>query len=200
MKTDAGDRRGSASTRPDALAVRRHGRTGRDAAVRGGRGAREREGAGERDSRGEAVSGARTGGILRSVAGTEARVEVPAHVSGDFEVFLNGVPQVEGRDYRARRAATLVFDRPLAKEGRLGTMRWLSMLARRRRHLPAERLGRRRLRVRRQAPRGDGSADRARVAIAVQAHDLRGYRHVRMDPAAPDVRERHRRRWRSSWH
>src|SRR3954469_16000617 len=62
------------------------------------------------------------------VSGTEARVEVPLHVTGDFEVFLNGVPQVEGRDYR-RDGRTLVFERPLAKEGRLGMMRWLSMLA-----------------------------------------------------------------------
>jgi len=62
------------------------------------------------------------------VSGTEARVEIPSHVSGDFEVFLNGVPQVEGRDYR-RDGGMLVFERPLAKEGRLGTIRWLSMLA-----------------------------------------------------------------------
>ncbi len=46
---------------------------------------------------------------------------------GDFEVFVNGVPQVEGRDYR-RDGRSLVFDRPLAKEGRLGKIRWLSML------------------------------------------------------------------------
>ena len=59
---------------------------------------------------------------------TEARVEIPSHVTAEFEVFLNGVPQVEGRDYR-RDGRALVFDRPLAKEGRLGTIRWLSMLA-----------------------------------------------------------------------
>jgi len=62
------------------------------------------------------------------VASEEARVEIPPHVTGDIEVFLNGVLQVEGRDYR-RDGRTLVFDRPLAKEGRLGTIRWLSMLA-----------------------------------------------------------------------
>jgi hypothetical protein len=62
------------------------------------------------------------------VSGAEARVEIPPHVTGDIEVFLNGVPQVEGRDYR-RDGRTLVFDRPLAREGRLGAIRWLSMLA-----------------------------------------------------------------------
>jgi hypothetical protein len=62
------------------------------------------------------------------VPSEEARVEIPPHVTGDIEVFLNGVPQVEGRDYR-RDGRTLVFDRPLANEGRLGTIRWLSMLA-----------------------------------------------------------------------
>jgi hypothetical protein len=62
------------------------------------------------------------------VASEEARVEIPPYVTGDIEVFLNGVPQVEGRDFR-RDGRTLVFDRPLAKEGRLGAVRWLSMLA-----------------------------------------------------------------------
>ena len=54
-------------------------------------------------------------------------MEVPSYVIGDFEVFVNGVPQVEGGDYR-RDGRSLVFDRPLAKEGRLGKLRWLSML------------------------------------------------------------------------
>ena len=56
-----------------------------------------------------------------------ARVELPSYVHGEFEVFVNGVPQEEGRDFE-REDRTLVFDRPLAREGRLGTMRWLSML------------------------------------------------------------------------
>jgi hypothetical protein len=56
-----------------------------------------------------------------------ARVEVPPYVTGEFEVFVNGVPQVEGRDF-ARNGRALVFNRSLAKEGKLGTMRWLSML------------------------------------------------------------------------
>jgi hypothetical protein len=48
-------------------------------------------------------------------------------VTGQFEVFVNGIPQVEGQDFR-RDGRSLVFDRSLAKEGRLGMMRWLSML------------------------------------------------------------------------
>jgi hypothetical protein len=56
----------------------------------------------------------------------QARVVVPSYVHGDFEVFVNGVRQVEGRDFR-REGEALVFERPLAKEGRLGLMRWLSM-------------------------------------------------------------------------
>ena len=54
------------------------------------------------------------------------RVELPADVGREFEVFLNGVPQREGRDFR-RMGGALVFDRPLAREGRLGFWRWLSL-------------------------------------------------------------------------
>jgi hypothetical protein len=56
-----------------------------------------------------------------------AHIELPSYIQGDFEVFVNGVPQVEGRDFECE-GRTLVFDRPLAREGRLGAMRWLSML------------------------------------------------------------------------
>jgi hypothetical protein len=57
----------------------------------------------------------------------QARVELPGYVQGDIEVFVNGVPQVEGRDFQ-REESTLLFDRELAREGRLGPIRWLSML------------------------------------------------------------------------
>jgi hypothetical protein len=53
-------------------------------------------------------------------------IELPPYVTGDFEVFLNGVPQQAGVDYR-RIGNTLVFERQLAGEGRLGFWRWLSL-------------------------------------------------------------------------
>jgi hypothetical protein len=56
----------------------------------------------------------------------QTRVDLPSGVDGPIEVYLNGVRQQEGRDFR-RDGQTLVFDRPLAKEGRLGFWRWLSM-------------------------------------------------------------------------
>jgi hypothetical protein len=54
------------------------------------------------------------------------RVQLPAGVGDAFEVYLNGVPQREGSDFR-REGNQLLFDRPLAREGRLGFWRWLSL-------------------------------------------------------------------------
>jgi hypothetical protein len=54
------------------------------------------------------------------------RVQLPAGAQAHFQVYLNGVAQQPGRDYR-REGNELVFDRPLAKEGRLGFWRWLSL-------------------------------------------------------------------------
>ena len=54
-------------------------------------------------------------------------VDLPPGVGGPIEVYLNGVRQQEGRDFR-RDGRTLLFGRPLAKEGRLGFWRWASML------------------------------------------------------------------------
>ncbi|MDQ2983645.1 MAG: hypothetical protein M3R70_06950 [Actinomycetota bacterium] len=53
-------------------------------------------------------------------------VQLPPQVGDEFEVFLNGVRQEPGRDFR-RLGNELLFDRPLAKEGRLGFWRWLSL-------------------------------------------------------------------------
>jgi hypothetical protein len=54
-------------------------------------------------------------------------VDLPPGVGTEFEVYVNGVRQVEGRDYR-RRGSALVFPRTLAREGRLGFWRWLSIV------------------------------------------------------------------------
>jgi hypothetical protein len=54
------------------------------------------------------------------------RVPLPAGVQEPFEVFVNGVPQRAGFDYEVR-GGELLFTKPLAKEGRLGPLRWLSI-------------------------------------------------------------------------
>ena len=56
----------------------------------------------------------------------ESRVELPPGVADRFEVYVNGVLQERGVDYR-RIGDNLVFERPLAKEGTLGFWRWLSL-------------------------------------------------------------------------
>ncbi len=54
------------------------------------------------------------------------RVRLPADVVRPFEVFVNGVPQEEGSDFRIE-GRTLVFERELKSEGKLGIWRWASI-------------------------------------------------------------------------
>jgi hypothetical protein len=54
------------------------------------------------------------------------RVRLPADLVRPFQVFVNGIEQAEGRDYRIE-GRTLVFDRELKTEGSLGFWRWLSL-------------------------------------------------------------------------
>jgi len=56
-----------------------------------------------------------------------SRVRLPAAVGDRYEVYVNGVRQEAGRDFD-RIGDELVFRRQLAQEGRLGAVRWLSML------------------------------------------------------------------------
>lgn len=51
------------------------------------------------------------------------RVKLPPGVRPPFEVYVNGVPQRQGEDYEVGDGV-LLFERPLAKEGRLGLWRW----------------------------------------------------------------------------
>jgi hypothetical protein len=53
------------------------------------------------------------------------RVPLPSAAQPPFRVFVTGVPQEEGRDYRLE-GRELVFDRPLVKE-KLGFLRWTAM-------------------------------------------------------------------------
>jgi hypothetical protein len=62
--------------------------------------------------------------VEAEVQGT--RVRLPGDVTRPFEVYVNGVPQQEGIDYRVE-GGVLLFDRALRSEGRLGFWRWLSM-------------------------------------------------------------------------
>ena len=55
------------------------------------------------------------------------QVDLPAQVSRPFEVFVNGIPQVEGTDYELV-GSSLVFSRSLEREGSLGFWRWARMV------------------------------------------------------------------------
>jgi hypothetical protein len=57
---------------------------------------------------------------------SSTRVELPPHIPPTFEVYVSGVRQEPGRDFRVE-GRTLVFPRELAEEGRLGFWRWASM-------------------------------------------------------------------------
>jgi hypothetical protein len=52
-----------------------------------------------------------------------SRVKLPENVRGPYTVYLNGVRQTPGEDFRVE-GHHLVFRGTLAKEGRLGFWRW----------------------------------------------------------------------------
>ena len=56
-----------------------------------------------------------------------SRVQLPPGVGESYEVYVNGVRQEPGRDFD-RLGDSLVFRRTLSHEGKLGPIRWLSML------------------------------------------------------------------------
>ena len=53
-------------------------------------------------------------------------MRLPGDLTRPFEVYVNGVEQVEGADFRID-GRTLLFDRELRSEGRLGLLRWTSI-------------------------------------------------------------------------
>ena len=56
---------------------------------------------------------------------TVSRVELPRGAEPPFRVFVNGVPQQQGRDYEVV-GSELHFSQPLEKE-RIGLGRWTAM-------------------------------------------------------------------------
>ena len=67
------------------------------------------------------------GSLGFGVAVAEAwTVPLPPEAHEPFEVYVNGVLQRRGADYEVE-GPNLRFTRSLAKEGRLGVLRWLSM-------------------------------------------------------------------------
>ena len=54
------------------------------------------------------------------------QIDLPSQVSRPFEVFVNGVQQVEGTDFEVV-GSSLVFQRSLEREGSLGFWRWARM-------------------------------------------------------------------------
>jgi hypothetical protein len=54
------------------------------------------------------------------------RVRLPGLVQRPFEVYVNGIAQREGDDFRVEDGA-LVFSRELHQEGKLGFWRWASI-------------------------------------------------------------------------
>lgn len=55
-----------------------------------------------------------------------ARVALPAAAEPPFDVYVNGIPQVEGRDYELH-GDDLFFYAAIRREGKLGFIRWLSI-------------------------------------------------------------------------
>ena len=58
---------------------------------------------------------------MRAMPGS--RVRLPRGVRPPYTVYVSGVRQEEGRDYREVNGL-LLFDAELAKEGKLGFWRW----------------------------------------------------------------------------
>jgi hypothetical protein len=55
------------------------------------------------------------------------RVRLPRGAEPPYAVFVNGVRQSEGSDYRVQ-GREITFGRPIVKEGKVSGIRWLAML------------------------------------------------------------------------
>lgn len=64
-------------------------------------------------------------GVPKGSYAAGERVKMPAGAERPYTVFINGVEQTEGDDFRVEEHE-LVFTRPIVKE-EIGTSRWLAM-------------------------------------------------------------------------
>src|SRR3954447_8627249 len=55
------------------------------------------------------------------------RALIPRGAEPPLKIFVNGIEQAEGEEYRIR-GREIVFARPIIKEEKLSGIRWLSML------------------------------------------------------------------------
>ncbi len=67
--------------------------------------------------------------LNRVEEGVEAgrRVRLPRGAEPPIRVYVNGVEQTDGTDYRIR-GDEIVFSKPIVKEGKVGGVRWMAML------------------------------------------------------------------------
>lgn len=56
------------------------------------------------------------------------RIRLPRGAEPPYTVYINGVEQVQGRDYEVVDGE-IVFERQIVKEAKVGIARWLAMLA-----------------------------------------------------------------------
>jgi hypothetical protein len=73
------------------------------------------------------MSSGEQGEVPKGSVAAGNRVKLPRGAEPPFTVFINGVPQSEGADYRVA-AGDIVFARQIVKEERVGFGRWLAML------------------------------------------------------------------------
>jgi hypothetical protein len=73
------------------------------------------------------MSAAEAQGVPEGSVAVGNRVRLPRGAEPPFTVFINGVEQSEGDDYRLSRGE-IVFSRPILKEAKVGFTRWLAML------------------------------------------------------------------------
>jgi hypothetical protein len=64
---------------------------------------------------------------VSGTARTRTRVRLPADVTRPFQVYVNGVLKREGDDYVVRDGM-LLFEGELKEEGKLGLLRWTSIV------------------------------------------------------------------------